>query len=80
MEHFGQQLYPEKTKDMHISIPKPVKNLAHSNKRAALWMSSDPQGDANKFTSEKYYVLFSSLKSPSVQSAPGENVTSYIKI
>lgn len=43
---------------MYISIPKTSGKLRPQHKRAALWVSLDPRTDANKFTSEEYYVLF----------------------
>ena len=58
---------------------KLAENLVH-NMRVTWWVSPDPKRDANKFTSEEYYTLFYFLKSPSVQSAPRENVTSYTKL
>ena len=80
-DHCGQQISSGKTKHMHISTPKTGGKLSLQHKRAALWVSSDPQRDANKFTSEKYYVLFyfSQVSTPSVWSSPGESVTSSLK-
>lgn len=46
-----------KRENMHIPMPNTSEN-SPQHKRTASWVSSVPQRDANKFTSEEYYVLF----------------------